>query len=52
MDEPTAFKTQLQEEGSHNPHKIFLEHLDQVIRKTEPLSPTGHLLDKTVVNKP
>lgn len=49
MDVPTAIKTQLQQEGSHDHKGILLEHLAQVNREIVPLGPVGHLLHKATL---
>ena len=46
---PTAFKAQLQQEGTHNPPEIFLEHRTQVIWKIVPLSLARHLHHKAII---
>ena len=49
MKVSTAFKTQLQQEGTNNLQETFLEHGAQVIWKIVPLSPTRHLYHKAII---
>lgn len=50
MDEPTAVKVQLQQEGTQNLHKgHFLQHLNQVNRETVQLGSTSQLLHEAIL---
>ena len=48
-EQSIAIKTQLQQEGPHNPHKRLLEHPSQVTKETVPLGFTRHLLHKVTL---